>query len=47
MNDTGDQIGSAGLVEKKYFTFAEPPHELTLENAARLGPITTAYETWG
>jgi homoserine O-acetyltransferase len=47
MNDTGDQIGSAGLVEKKYFTFAEPPHELTLENGARLGPITTAYETWG
>lgn len=47
MNDTGDQIGSAGLVEKKYFTFAEPPHELILENGARLGPVTTAYETWG
>lgn len=47
MNDTGDQIGSAGLVEKKYFIFAEPPHELTLENGARLGPVTTAYETWG
>ena len=47
MNDTGDQIGSAGLVEKKYFTFGEPPHELTLENGAKLGPVITAYETWG
>ncbi len=47
MNDIGDQIGSAGMVEKKYFTFSEPPHELTLENGARLGPVTTAYETWG
>lgn len=47
MNQTAAYIGSAGLVEKKYFTFAEPPHELILENGARLGPVTTAYETWG
>lgn len=47
MNDTGDQIGSAGLVEKKYFSFGEPPHELILENGAKLGPVITAYETWG
>ena len=47
MNQTAAYIGSAGLVEKKYFTFAEPPHELILENGASLGPVTTAYETWG
>ncbi len=47
MNQTAAHIGSAGLVEKKYFTFADPPHEMILENGARLGPVTTAYETWG
>ena len=47
MNQTAGYIGSAGLVEKKYFTFAEPPHEMILENGAKLGPVTTAYETWG
>ena len=38
---------SAGLVEKKFFTFAEPPHEMVLECGARLGPLTLAYETYG
>lgn len=38
---------SAGLVEKKYFTFAHPPDELKLECGAALGPITLAYETYG
>ncbi len=47
MNKAVNQIGSAGIVEKQYFTFAEPPHHLILENGARLGPVTTAYETWG
>ncbi len=47
MNNTDSQPGSAGLVEKEYFTFAEPPDELALENGARLGPVTVAYETWG
>jgi len=47
MDKAVDQIGSAGVVEKRYFTFAEPPNELVLENGARLGPVTTAYETWG
>lgn len=36
-----------GIVETKYFTFAEPPHELTLESGEKLGPITLAYETYG
>ena len=35
------------LVEKEFFTFAEPPHELVLESGERLGPVTLAYETLG
>jgi homoserine O-acetyltransferase/O-succinyltransferase len=38
---------SVGLVEKKHFTFAEPPQEMVLECGARLGSITLAYETYG
>jgi homoserine O-acetyltransferase/O-succinyltransferase len=33
--------------ETKYFTFANPPNELTLESGEKLGPITLAYETYG
>lgn len=39
--------GSAGIVEKKFFTCAEPPASMTLESGACLGPITLAYETYG
>jgi homoserine O-acetyltransferase/O-succinyltransferase len=39
--------GSVGVVETEHFTFAAPPHETTLENGERLGPITLAYETYG
>ncbi|MBF0524835.1 MAG: homoserine O-acetyltransferase [Deltaproteobacteria bacterium] len=43
-----DQHGvSVGIVEKKFFTFAEPPHEMLLESGAKLGPVTIAYETYG
>jgi len=38
---------SVGLVEKKFFTFAEPPDEIILESGEKLGPITIAYETLG
>ncbi len=38
---------SIGLVEKKFFTFADPPDELVLENGSKLGSITLAYETCG
>lgn len=38
---------SVGIVETKYFTFAEPPDELRLESGQVLGPITLAYETYG
>jgi homoserine O-acetyltransferase len=39
--------GSVGVVQTKYFTFAEPPDELVLESERTLGPITVAYETYG
>ena len=34
-------------VDKKYFNFAEPPLELTLESGEKLGPVKVAYETYG
>ena len=36
-----------GLVETKYFTFANPRDEFTLESGEKLGPVTLAYETYG
>jgi len=39
--------GSVGFVERKTFTFAEPPLELQLEFGGKLGPVTIAYETYG
>jgi homoserine O-acetyltransferase len=43
-----DQHGvSVGLVEKKIFSFAEPPHEMALECGEKLGPVTITYETYG
>lgn len=47
MEKLKQETGSAGNVEKQFFTFAEPPEEMVLESGARLGPITIAYETWG
>ncbi|MFC1533567.1 homoserine O-acetyltransferase [Thermodesulfobacteriota bacterium] len=38
---------SVGVVEKKFFTFAEPPSELVLESGEKLGPVNIAYETYG
>ena len=38
---------SVGIVEKKFFTFAEPPALMELDSGARLGPVTIAYETAG
>jgi homoserine O-acetyltransferase len=38
---------SVGLVEKKYFTFANPHNEMILENGSQLGPVTLVYETYG
>lgn len=38
---------SVGIVETKYFTFAQPPNELLLESGRKLGPITLAFETYG
>ena len=38
---------SVGVVEKRSYTFAQPPNEMILENGAKLGPITLVYETCG
>ena len=38
---------SVGIVEKKYFTFAEPPNRMLLACGSELGPVTIAYETYG
>ncbi len=42
---------SVGIVETKYTTLFEPPHELMLVGGAKggekIGPITVAYETYG
>lgn len=42
-----DNKDTSLLVEKKFFTFAEPPNEMVLDSGAKLGPITLAYETLG
>jgi homoserine O-acetyltransferase/O-succinyltransferase len=46
-NDSMSAKENIGVVETKYFTFAEPPDELLLESERTLGPITLAYETYG
>lgn len=38
---------SIGIVERKFYTFAESPNVLQLDCGASLGPITLAYETYG
>ncbi|MBU0463995.1 MAG: homoserine O-acetyltransferase [Proteobacteria bacterium] len=43
-NQTGVSVG---IVEKQFFTFAEPPDRLKLESLASIGPVTIAYETCG
>lgn len=35
------------LVERRHFTFADPPGEMMLDCGVSLGPITLAYETLG
>ncbi len=39
--------GVLGNVQTKYATLFEPPHELTFQVGAKLGPTTVAYETYG
>jgi homoserine O-acetyltransferase len=42
-----NEDGSVGIVETKYFTFAEAPNQMELEGGRTLGPVTLAYETYG
>ncbi|MCU0559374.1 MAG: homoserine O-acetyltransferase [Desulfobacterales bacterium] len=46
-SELGHDAATVGIVAKKYFTFAAPPHTLELESGARIGPVTIAYETYG
>lgn len=39
--------GSVGLVQTKYYTFAQVPNKFVLDNGESLSPITIAYETYG
>lgn len=38
---------SVGLVTTDYYTFGEPPEEISLACGKKLGPVTLAYETYG
>jgi len=38
---------SVGLVETKYFVFADKEDKLILASGQKLGPVTLAYETYG
>lgn len=38
---------SAGIVEKKFYTFAHEPDPFALECGSKIGPVTLAYETFG
>ncbi|MFO8057569.1 MAG: homoserine O-acetyltransferase [bacterium] len=42
-----EEPGSVGLVETRYFSFADLPSEMELESGRKIGPITVAYETYG
>ncbi len=42
-----EKKNSVGIIETKYFTFAQAPNQLVLESGEKLGPITLAYETYG
>jgi len=42
-----DDENSVGIVETKYFTFANPPEKFVLSNGSELSPVTIAYETYG
>jgi len=42
-----DASAGVGVVEKKFFTFAEKSGGILLESGATLSPVTIAYETYG
>jgi homoserine O-acetyltransferase/O-succinyltransferase len=42
-----EPVENVGTAKIQFFTFAEPPNEVTLESGEKLGPITLAYETYG
>lgn len=44
---SGQTGATVGIVEKKFFTFADNGDGLSLESGADIGPVTIAYETCG
>jgi len=40
-------ITSVGIVQTKYFSFADPPDQIALESNELLGPVRLAYEAYG
>lgn len=47
VSESSDFKNSVGIVKTKTFCFAEPPDEFVLSNGLKLGPVETAYETYG
>lgn len=45
--DSNTKQKSVSIVEKKFFTFADSPNEMILDNGEKLGSVTIAYETIG
>ncbi len=42
-----DLVGSVGIVERRYHTFANPDSPFRLENGSELPEVTTCYEMYG
>lgn len=38
---------NVGIIEPRFYTFAQAPNELVLDSGKKLGPITLCYETYG
>lgn len=47
MEDKKKIKNNIGVVTTKYYTFAQPPHELLLDGGQKLKGLTLAYETYG
>jgi len=47
VDDQDSPGASVGKVEKRFFTFAEPPDAMTMESGQALSPGVLAYETYG
>ncbi|MDX1934016.1 MAG: homoserine O-acetyltransferase [Capsulimonadales bacterium] len=46
-DDPDERVGSAGIVEKRFWTLGTEADPFLLDNRQTLAPITVAYETYG